>query len=226
MPLSVKKEARWRDLVTCVLELVALGCQHKALWVSLHLAQTVKNALEIQVIPSRKAIRSLSKKMKALADEIAFLEAFSSRFLVVQEREAETNLGVLELILRARGWNPRFMTPYSELPFWLRQRAAMYDGFCDSFAAYARKNTSFARLTHLYAALYVLHATKQTHFPRVRQLLNLAELATGEMSESQLSRELGEFRRKYPEATDEIMSRFALIEAGDLEYFCNGFIIL
>ena len=83
----------------------------------------------------------------------------------------------------------------------------------------------FARLTHLYPALYVDHATKKQHFPKVRQLLNFAELASAEMSDSQLSRELGEFKACYPNTTAEIIARFNLIENGDIEYRCKGYVI-
>ena len=80
-------------------------------------------------------------------------------------------------------------------------------------------------LAHLYPALYVDHTTGSPNFPKIRRLLDLAELATEGMSESQLSRELGKFKSSHPTTTAEIKEQFELIESGDLKYFCNGFLI-
>jgi hypothetical protein len=180
-------------------ELVAAGCDQRALVTALWMANTV----QVESFPSATRIRSLAKRVRDLADEISRLEA--SHFMAYQNEDAVSKCG--------RG--------HFALPKWLRKRAEMYD----EWLQIAKKKGSprrelLDRVKRVYPVLYVKWATNRPFYEKVATLLRLSGIADVK-SAAQFEREVRAFESDYPITTSDIRLLLQQVHARKLTYYAD-----
>ena len=192
-------------------ELVAAGCDQRALVTALWMANTV----QVESFPSATRIRSLAKRARDLADEISRLEA--SHFMAYQNEEAVSKSG--------RGQEDiddiSMAFPHFALPKWLRKRAEMYD----EWLQIAKKKGSprrelLDRVKRVYPVLYVKWATNRPFYEKVATVLRLSGIADVK-SEAQFEREVRAFESDYPITTSEIRILLQQVHARKLTYYVD-----
>ena len=194
-------------------ELVAAGCDERALVTALWMAKTV----QVESFPNATRVRSLAKRMRDFADEISRLEA--SNFLAWQTEQAISKSG--------RGpedvEDVSLAFPHFALPKWLRKRAEMYDEWLQMAKRKERPRSELLdRVKRVYPVLYVKWATNgRPFYEKVATLLRLSGIDDVK-STRHFEREVRAFESDYPLTTSDIRLILRQVHEHKLTYYADS----
>lgn len=197
--LEIRK-SDWQTFKDAFRELLLKGCDHKALWTALCMANTIT----VRPLPTARRVKAAVKRMRELAGEIAELE--KTQFHILQQRQ----------VVKERGIGPEdfddlsLELPQFALPKWLEEGARMYEDWVKMASQKVRPRSELLRrVGRVCPVIYVKWATGRPFCAQVARLLDLGRVIS--IDAPQLSGQTLAFEADYPFAAGCIRANLALV---------------